>query len=94
MAILLFVLLAVTAGLGWSLRGLRRDPLPGPLWTRYRLAPPGWLPQQLILNLIASHDGDQRVLAGKVRYIKIAQVLLAVEVRNLSVLVIVLPYVS
>lgn len=93
-AIFLFVLLATTAGLGWSLRGLRRDPLPAPLWEHYRLAPAPWLRQLLVLNLIASYDDNVRVLAGKIRYIKVAQGCLAVEVLCLSVLVILLPYVS
>lgn len=90
----LFALIAITGGLAWSLRGLRRDPAPGPLWERYRLAPQDWLRQLLVLNLIESHAANRRVLETKVRYLRASQVLLAVEVLYLAMVLIILPHIS
>lgn len=90
------VLFAAIVGLGylsWSIVGWRRDPEPERLWNRYQLWPEAWLRQQLILNWIQSHHANQSSIDAKLRYLRLTQLMLGVEIVYLVGIVIARPFI-
>lgn len=77
----------------WSIVGLRRPPEPARLWSRYQLWPESWLRQQVILNWVQSHDANQSSIVGKLRYLRLTQLMLGIEIAYLVTIVVVRPFV-
>lgn len=93
-ALLLFVVVVVFGYAAWSIYGWRRDPHPAKLWQRYSHWPADWLRQQIILNMIVSHDHNARAINGKLYYVRATQVFLGAEVSYLIALLILRPYIK
>jgi hypothetical protein len=72
--------------------GWRRASRPRRLWVRYRLWPDDWLREQLIVNLIDSHEANERSILAKLRYMRSAQIFLALEILYLVGVLIARPY--
>lgn len=92
LALLLFAVIVWLGHRSWTLVGWRRDPEPGRLWTRYQLWPETWLRQQLILNWVQSHDANRKSIDAKVRYLRLTQLMLGIEIAYLVAIVIVRPF--
>jgi hypothetical protein len=63
------------------------------LWSRYQLWPEGWLRQQLILNWVQAHQENRRSIDAKLRYLRLTQVTLGVEISHLVAIVIARPFI-
>jgi hypothetical protein len=94
LAVVLFLGIVWLGYRSWSIVGWRRDPDPRRLWVRYRLWPEGWLRQQIILNWIDAHEQNQRSIDAKLRYLRLTQIALGVEVGYLVVIVIFRPFIQ
>ena len=69
-ALAAFAALVLIGGAAWTMKGMRRDPAPTPLWQKYRFEDEHWLRQQIVLNLIASYEDNEQVLQRRVRYLR------------------------
>ena len=87
-----FVVLVLIGGAAWTMKGMRRDPAPTPLWQNYRLEEEHWLRQQLVLNLIASYEDNERVLERRVRYLRWSLWLLGTLVPYLGTISVIYTY--
>lgn len=90
----IFALVAVLGLRAWGIYGYRRDPAPRPLWESFRNWPTDWLREQLIWNLIASHEHNARAIDAKLIYLRRTQFLLAVEVAYLAAVLVALPFIA
>jgi hypothetical protein len=92
-ALVMFVAIVWFGYRSWSIVGLRRPPEPARLWSRYQLWPESWLRQQVILNWVQSHDANQSSIVGKLRYLRLTQLMLGIEIAYLVTIVVVRPVV-
>jgi hypothetical protein len=92
-AVAAFIVLVLIGGAAWTMKGLRRDPAPAPLWNKYRFDDDHWLRQQLVLNLIASYEDNEVVLNDRARYLRWSLWVLGALVPYLGTVSVVYTYV-
>jgi pimeloyl-ACP methyl ester carboxylesterase len=92
-AVLIYAAVVLMALRAWSIEAWRSDPQPRTLWEKHGNREIEWVRHQVVHNRLASRDANATAIDRKVKRLRWAYKLFALEIVYVAVLLILRPYI-